>query len=211
MKLEELHEGRGWAADMARENRERHRKAREAAKAEEKAYLAAQRAKEKAAQPKKLTIDQIYHKVVDATSESFPDGEPLLGNWMRKHDLEMSDIDRAFKKKEGVDYHGYMVRLWDEHADQALHDVKYEHPWLFHKSKDQIIKSALLAVKNEDTARAHIIINMARKEGKNYPEFAAIEKSIGPDKGENNVWSHTPFIDFDHKTYTFKKTANPWK
>src|SRR5271170_5878604 len=119
MKVSELLEGRGWAADMARENRERHRKEREAAKAEEKARAAAERERNKPA--KKPSLDEIHSKVMNAVSDTFPDGEPLdpIRKWMDRNDIDLNDIDKAFKKFEKKDFYGYLAVMWDDFADDA--------------------------------------------------------------------------------------------
>jgi hypothetical protein len=128
MKLTQLFESKkGWAADMAAENRERQRKEREAAKAEEKARKAANKAA-KPKKPEKVPLDAIYHKALDIIGSAFPDADPIdrLGPWMEKNGLTMADVDRAFKKNGDGSYDRYLVDMWDQHADQAMYDAEID-------------------------------------------------------------------------------------
>jgi len=214
MKVSELLEARGWAADMARENRERNRKAREASKAEEKERKTAERAKSTAATKKRnqqFTTGAIFRYVSDKISQAFPDGEPEFHQWMDRYGLTMKDVDKAFKQHSGAkSYDDYMRTMWDESADQVISDVKREYGHLDPKlSKDEIIKAALAATKRHNYGVAKHIIQLARARGKDNPEFKAIEKSIG-DHGQVSRPPHSPFYHYDDKTGEFTKTSNPY-
>jgi hypothetical protein len=54
--------------------------------------------------------------------------------------------------------------------------------------KDAIIKAALRALKTHNPSLSKNIIDAARLEGHDYPEFAAIEKSIGDQKVHGNSY-----------------------
>jgi|SRR5271157_2728339 len=208
MKLLQLLEGRGWAADMARENRERHRKEREAFHAEEKARKAAEREK---AKPKKTPLHTIWLKVNQAISDTFPDGDPLdyIHNWMVRNNVTIADVNKAFRDNGDTGFYPYMKSMWDEHASQAISDARHEFAHLDLRSKDEIIKGALAYTKSGNYGAVQAIIDRARQQGKDYPEFKTIQKSIG-DKHRYDV-PHSQFFDYDVKTGKFTKLQNPWK
>jgi hypothetical protein len=215
MKVSELFEARGWAADMARENRERNRKARDAAKAEEKERKAQEKSRVTASTKKRneqFSSGAIFRYVSDKISQAFPDGEPEFHQWMDKYGVTMKDVDKAFKQHSGAkSYDDYMRTMWDESADQVISDMKMEYGYLNPKlSPDETIKIILSAVKHDHPGQARHMIELARRRGKDNPEFKAIEKSIG-DKGRVEGPPHSAFYDYDNKTGEFTKAPNPYK
>jgi hypothetical protein len=200
---------------MARENRERKKKEREAAKAEEKARKARLASVERhlaKKQNEKLTTGEIFRKISDAISQSFPDGEPNFHAWMDRNNITMKDVDKAFRLHSGAkSYDDYMRTMWDESADQVISDAKHELWWLDLKTKDEIVKGALTALKRDNLDVAKLIINKARADGKDYPEFKAMEKSIGDYKGRGWHIPHSPFFRYDEKKHEFIKYPNPYK
>jgi hypothetical protein len=101
-----------------------------------------------ALRPKKPPLDEIYDKVSNAIGDSFPDGDPIdyFGNWLRKNELTMDDVDRAFKKREKRTYYQYLGDMWEDIARSAFIDAhkayhKYgrepeEHSNFWHMGKN---------------------------------------------------------------------------
>lgn len=123
MKVKDLLVENNTFKQMAKENRERKKAAREAEIAANKAHRAASAAAKKA---KKVKDDVGLHaKVIDAISMSFPDGDPsdhFMG-YLNRNDLDMSDVNRVMRKFEGVDYYKYLSRMWDDTARDRMHDA----------------------------------------------------------------------------------------
>jgi hypothetical protein len=84
---------------------------------------------DKAAKVKKPTLDEIYSRVETEVGNSFPDGDPIdrLRDWMRKFEVTMDDIDRAFKKNAKSDFHTYLGNMWEGMAQDAFHDAYTEY------------------------------------------------------------------------------------
>ena len=91
---------------------------------------AAERAEaKKAEKEEKEKLDsQLYHKVVDAIGNSFPDGDPMdhFMDWMDRKGLDMKDVDRVFKKYEGKSYYRYLANMWDDYAGDNMADANSE-------------------------------------------------------------------------------------
>ena len=213
MKLIQLVEGRGWAADMARENRERQRKEREQAKADEKARKITSRTNEKSYKESLRSV--LYAKLSRAISQAFPDGDPmdLIYHWMEHNKLSMADVDKEFKKHHQVGYNQYMRRMWNDWADQAIYDAEIEFEHLKpRRTKDKVIKDVLIAVKNSKYVLAQLIMDRSRHDGNDYPEFQAVEKSIGHHRVDtlSGEIPQSNFFDYNVKTGKFTKLPNPY-
>lgn len=118
MKVKELFENNTFK-QMAKENRERKKAAREAELAAEKAHRAATRTVKKT---KKAKDDVALHmKVIDAIGMSFPDGDPFdhFSGYLNRNNLDMSDVNRVMKKFERRDYYKYLSDMWDGVAGDA--------------------------------------------------------------------------------------------
>lgn len=125
MKVSELFEAhKSIYARMAAENRARKQKEREEAK---KAEAARKTAKKQQSKIEKERLEaQIFTKVEDAISMSFPDGDPFdhLVHWLNARDLTMDDVNRVLKKKIGITYDKYLSRMWDDAAADAVSDAE---------------------------------------------------------------------------------------
>jgi hypothetical protein len=82
--------------------------------------------------PRKLKDDKYYRHILNTVEGSvgnvFPDGDPIdrLHAWMERNNVRMDDINRAFRKFEGKSYDAYIADMWDDHADDALHDAEMD-------------------------------------------------------------------------------------
>ena len=89
---------------------------------------AAERAEaKKAEKEEKEKLDhKLYNKVIDAISNSFPDGDPMdhFMDWMERNGMDMKDVDRVMKKYEGKSYYRYLANMWDDYAADTIADAK---------------------------------------------------------------------------------------
>lgn len=108
-------------------------------RARERAWLAMDKADEREeAKRQRLLVkakkdtQMIWNNVQEAIGSTFPDGDPIdkLGPWMRRSGFDIHDIDAAVKKHAGKkktgDYglYDYLADMWDDSADDALHDAE---------------------------------------------------------------------------------------
>lgn len=128
MKLTDLFEAyKNQYAAMAAENRARAKKQREEERAAEKARKDAAKGASKDAKAK--LENHLYAKAMDAVGQSFPDGDPMemILPWMNRNNLTIKDLDRVFKKHDGVTFHKYLAVMWDQYAGQAVFDAEHGH------------------------------------------------------------------------------------
>jgi hypothetical protein len=89
----------------------------------------AERAKNRKPTVKKMTTGDMYElhdEVTDAIGNSFPDGDPIdgFGDYLKDNKLTMDDVNKAFKKIEGMTYDKYMKTMWADSAADAAHDAQ---------------------------------------------------------------------------------------
>lgn len=69
---------------------------------------------------------ELHRRITNAISSSFPDGEPLdrVESFLRRHDLDIKDVDRVMKRFEKTTYNGYLADMWDDFASDSVADAK---------------------------------------------------------------------------------------
>lgn len=111
MKVQHLLEG-GTYAKMAAENRARIKaeKAEAAAKLKKEKQEAAKASKATEAARKEAKDENLYQKVMQAISATYPDADALdwISDYLEKNRYDERDVDRVFKKYEKCTYDEYM-------------------------------------------------------------------------------------------------------